>query len=141
MDMAARGGAARSTVVLDAPFVSALMRLGSQNDGDRLQVEQLARSVRLIASRRPLSFSHREAVDGKSAQQGDKLNVFISYSRDDLAFADQLDAALGPLALAQPSTGRAFRPARTGKPVSALSSGTRITYAPATALTVAVSRS
>ena len=31
----------------------------------------------------------------ESAQQGDKLNVFISYSRDDLAFADQLDAALG----------------------------------------------
>jgi len=29
------------------------------------------------------------------ARQGDKLNVFISYSRDDLAFADQLDAALG----------------------------------------------
>jgi hypothetical protein len=31
----------------------------------------------------------------ESAQQGGKLNVFISYSRDDLAFADQLDAALG----------------------------------------------
>src|SRR6516162_9694323 len=30
-----------------------------------------------------------------AARQGDKLNVFISYSRDDLAFADQLDAALG----------------------------------------------
>ena len=30
-----------------------------------------------------------------AAGQGDKLNVFISYSRDDLAFADQLDAALG----------------------------------------------
>jgi TIR domain/WD domain, G-beta repeat len=29
------------------------------------------------------------------AAQRDKLNVFISYSRDDLAFADQLDAALG----------------------------------------------
>lgn len=26
--------------------------------------------------------------------QTSKLNVFISYSRDDLAFADQLDAAL-----------------------------------------------
>src|SRR5271156_1277124 len=26
--------------------------------------------------------------------QGEKLNVFISYSRDDLAFADQLRAAL-----------------------------------------------
>jgi predicted heme/steroid binding protein len=26
--------------------------------------------------------------------QGDKLNVFISYSRDDLGFADQLDASL-----------------------------------------------
>ena len=31
----------------------------------------------------------------ESAHQDDKLNVFISYSRDDLAFADQLDAGLG----------------------------------------------
>ena len=31
----------------------------------------------------------------ESAQKGGKLNVFISYSRDDLDFADQLDAALG----------------------------------------------
>ena len=31
---------------------------------------------------------------GAAAQSG-KLNVFISYSRDDLDFADQLDAALG----------------------------------------------
>jgi TIR domain len=31
---------------------------------------------------------------GDAAGQGDKLNVFISYSRDDLTFADQLDAAL-----------------------------------------------
>ena len=30
----------------------------------------------------------------KSAQQGGKLNVFISYSRDDVAFVDQLGAAL-----------------------------------------------
>jgi len=30
----------------------------------------------------------------ESAQQGGKLNVFISYSRRDLAFADQLDACL-----------------------------------------------
>jgi hypothetical protein len=27
-------------------------------------------------------------------RQGDKLNVFISYSRDDLSFADQLDVTL-----------------------------------------------
>jgi TIR domain len=31
---------------------------------------------------------------GEAAGQGDKLNVFISYSRDDLAFADVVDAAL-----------------------------------------------
>ena len=31
----------------------------------------------------------------ESAHQGDKLNVFISYSRDDLDFADLLDATLG----------------------------------------------
>ena len=30
----------------------------------------------------------------ESGQQGGKLNVFISYNRDDLAFADQLYAAL-----------------------------------------------
>jgi hypothetical protein len=30
-----------------------------------------------------------------ATQQGNKLNVFISYSRDDLGFSDQLDAALG----------------------------------------------
>ncbi len=30
----------------------------------------------------------------EAARQGDKLNVFISYSRDDLDFADQLDASL-----------------------------------------------
>jgi hypothetical protein len=29
-----------------------------------------------------------------------KLNVFISYSRDDLAFADQLDEALEPCGFA-----------------------------------------
>ena len=29
-----------------------------------------------------------------AAGQGEKLNVFISYSRDDLKFADQLDLAL-----------------------------------------------
>ena len=31
----------------------------------------------------------------EAARQSKKPNVFISYSRDDLAFADQLDAALG----------------------------------------------
>jgi polyhydroxyalkanoate synthesis regulator phasin len=31
----------------------------------------------------------------ETARQGGKLNVFISYSRDDLAFADLLDATLG----------------------------------------------
>ena len=31
-------------------------------------------------------------VEGKS--DANQLRVFISYSRDDLAFADQLDAAL-----------------------------------------------
>lgn len=30
-----------------------------------------------------------------TARESSRLNVFISYSRDDLAFADQLDAALG----------------------------------------------
>ena len=59
--------------------------------------------------------------------QRDKLNVFISYSRDDLQFADQLDAALGLAGVADiPSTVKAFLPARIGKPASALSSGTPI---------------
>jgi TIR domain len=37
-----------------------------------------------------------EAVERSKATQphDSKLHVFISYSRDDLAFADQLDAAL-----------------------------------------------
>ena len=30
----------------------------------------------------------------EAAEAGDRLNVFISYSRDDLDFADQLDASL-----------------------------------------------
>jgi TIR domain len=34
-------------------------------------------------------------VVGEALTKAEKLRVFISYSRDDLAFADQLDAALG----------------------------------------------
>ena len=34
-------------------------------------------------------------VVAEATHQDNKLNVFISYSRDDLGFSDQLDAALG----------------------------------------------
>ena len=34
-------------------------------------------------------------VVAEATQQNNKLNVFISYSRDDLGFSDQLDTALG----------------------------------------------
>jgi TIR domain len=34
-------------------------------------------------------------VVGEALTKAEKLRVFISYSRDDLTFADQLDAALG----------------------------------------------
>ena len=34
-------------------------------------------------------------VVAEVTHQDNKLNVFISYSRDDLGFSDQLDAALG----------------------------------------------
>jgi WD40 repeat protein len=37
---------------------------------------------------------HAGAAVGEAAGRGGKLGVFISYSRDDLAFADQLDASL-----------------------------------------------
>jgi len=35
------------------------------------------------------------ALVAEATHQDNKLNVFISYSRDDLGFSDQLDAALG----------------------------------------------
>ena len=49
----------------------------------------------LIPSRSWFSFSRVRAVDGRGGPAGRKLNVFISYCRDDLRFADQLDAAPG----------------------------------------------
>src|SRR3954451_18671325 len=42
-----------------------------------------------------LGFRCAGTVVAEATQQEHKLNVFISYSRDDLGFADQLDAALG----------------------------------------------
>jgi hypothetical protein len=45
------------------------------------------------ASLEPAGIAVREAGGPASSDKG-KLRVFISYSRDDLNFADQLDAAL-----------------------------------------------
>jgi hypothetical protein len=59
-----------------------------------------------------------------AAGQDGKVNVFISYSRDDLAFADQLDAALGLAGFRPPSTGTAFRAAKIGRSDSVRSSAT-----------------
>jgi len=48
----------------------------------------------LITSGSRLSFLYRSARYGRGTGQSDKLNVFISYNRDDLALADQLGASL-----------------------------------------------
>ena len=60
-----------------------------------------------------------------AARQGDKLNVFISYSRDDLAFADQLRCG-SCFGFGITIDRQASRPARTGRSASALSSATPI---------------
>jgi len=56
-------------------------------------------STSRVKSEHPHSDQHaddsREGVHGEAVTKAEKLRVFISYSRDDLAFADQLDAALG----------------------------------------------
>ena len=53
----------------------------------------------------------------EAAEAGDKLNVFISYSRDDLEFADPLDAFLSSAASRRPSTAGASRAVKTGRRV------------------------
>ena len=45
------------------------------------------------ASSEPVGIALQQASRPASSDRG-KLRVFISYSRDDLDFADQLDAAL-----------------------------------------------
>ena len=47
-----------------------------------------------LASSEPAGIALAQASGPASSDKG-KLHVFISYSRDDLKFADQLDAALG----------------------------------------------
>ena len=46
------------------------------------------------ASSEPAGIAAQQAGPPASSQDRGKLRVFISYSRDDLSFADQLDAAL-----------------------------------------------
>jgi hypothetical protein len=50
------------------------------------------------ASRKPGDTAPQQASRPDSPDRG-KLRVFISYSRDDLEFADQLDAALNACGL------------------------------------------
>jgi hypothetical protein len=54
----------------------------------------LRRAFALIASPRRLSCSLPGGSVAQAAQPNGKFNVFVSYSRDDLAFADRLRAAL-----------------------------------------------
>jgi hypothetical protein len=91
------------------------MRLDSQHNGDRLRIEQLAAlgQVDCVTPSAKLLTSRGRSM-AESAQQDHKLNVFISYSRDDLAFADQLRLC-GLPASRRPSTGMAFRPVRIGR--------------------------
>jgi TIR domain len=75
-------------------IVTPLKRPCSQHDGDRLRAEQLAvGQVDCVTPSAKLRTSRGRSM-AEAAQRRDKLNVFVSYSRDDLAFADQLRVAL-----------------------------------------------
>ena len=54
---------------------------------------ELAHDVSGPASSEAVGIAAQQASEPASSDRG-KLRVFISYSRDDLKFADQLDAAL-----------------------------------------------
>ena len=54
------------------------------------------------ASSEPAGIAVRDA-GGPTSSDKEKLRVFISYSRDDLKFADQLDDALNACDLAKPT--------------------------------------
>ena len=54
----------------------------------------LARDASGAASSEPAGIAVQQAERPASSEDRGKLRVFISYSRDDLNFADQLDAAL-----------------------------------------------
>jgi hypothetical protein len=47
-----------------------------------------------LAEQSAQAFAREGRSMAEATRHGDKLNVFISYSRDDLAFADQLRVAL-----------------------------------------------
>jgi hypothetical protein len=65
------------------------------------------------ASSEPASIALQQASRPDSPDRG-KLRVFISYSREDLEFADQLDPALNACGLTASWTATASPVARTG---------------------------
>src|SRR5262249_60781109 len=56
-------------------------------------MEDIAHDGSSAASPKPVEIAAQQA-SGSDSPNKSKLRVFISYSRDDLYFADQLDAAL-----------------------------------------------
>ena len=70
------------------------------------------------ASPKPGDIPPAQGSRPDSSDRG-KLRVFISYSRDDLEFADQLDAALMLAALSASLTATASPVARIGSGASA----------------------
>ena len=72
-----------------------------------------------LASLEPAGIAAQQANQPASSDKG-KLRVFISYSRDDLDFADQLDAALDFAASNALSIAKASPVARTGSDASAI---------------------
>ena len=56
-------------------------------------MEDIAHDASSPASPKPVDMAAQQASRPDTPDKG-KLRVFISYSRDDLHFADQLDAAL-----------------------------------------------
>ena len=56
-------------------------------------MDDIAHDASSLTSPKPMDMAPQQASRSDSPDKG-KLRVFISYSRDDLYFADQLDAAL-----------------------------------------------
>src|SRR5215472_18004827 len=70
-----------------------MKRSGGRPAGWRRAMADVAQDASGPASPKPGDIAPQQASRPDSADRG-KLRVFISYSRDDLDFADQLDAGL-----------------------------------------------
>jgi hypothetical protein len=76
-------------------------------------MEDIAHDASGPASRKSGDVAPPQASRPDSPDKG-KLRVFISYSRDDLRFADQVVAALHVCALSASSTAKASPAVKTG---------------------------